>query len=327
MIMAIKKLKKVKRPIDPLVPDASIAKKYIGRMFGKYSEFDIYQRAMETATNILIEGPTGPGKTMSVMAFAAKEGLRFVDVPCNAGIDATQLFGKYIPDEDNGGFKWVDGSVTRIVREGGGLLVNEVNFMPERVSTVLFSLFDGRRYIKLLDHEDEVIRAHRPNCWCDEDEDECREKWVMIWADMNPEYEGTRSLNKAFRNRFGIQLHWDYDPAVEKKLVVAIPLLDIAKKLRGQVDSIFTPVSTNMLIEFEQMVDLFDLSFAINNFCQHFHTDERNAVKTLFDAQYSELELAYQEAAAGDIDDEDDDDDDDEDNLDPNVVFGDWASD
>lgn len=298
--------KKQKR--DSLVPDISIAERYQGRKFGNFTEFDIYQRAMDSAVNILIEGPTGPGKTMSVMAFAAKNGLRFVDIPCNAGIDATQLFGKYIPDEENGGFKWVDGDVTRIVREGGVLLVNEVNFMPERVSTVLFGLFDSRRYIKLLDHESEIVRAHRPNCWCDLDEDECRSKWLLVVADMNPDYAGTRPLNAAFRNRFGIQLYWDYDPDVEAKLVHSGILLDIAKNLRSMHgQSIWTPLSTNMLMEFERMREMFDMDFAIENFVQHFDSTERNAVREVFKSRRVELDQSYAPDTEDDMDDDEDD--------------------
>jgi MoxR-like ATPase len=36
---------------------------------------------------------------------------------------------------------------------------------------------------------------------------------------MNPDYIGTTPLNYAFRNRFDIQIPWDYDDAVEEKLI------------------------------------------------------------------------------------------------------------
>lgn len=255
---------------DAAIPGKEFLKSYISRkVSGKNSEFDIFQYARTAKKNVLIEGPTGPGKTSAVMAFAAKYERPFYAVPSNIGIEPSQLFGKFIPDGE-GGFKWVDGPVTKIVRGGGVLLINEVNFIPERVATVLFGLLDKRRQISLLDHEAETIDAHED---------------LLIVADMNPEYEGTRPLNKAFRNRFGIQLWWDYDPAVEKKLVKSESLRNFAVSVRDEAakGTYETPISTNMLMEFEDIALGVDMDFAKMNFINHFTPDERGAIKVLLD--------------------------------------------
>lgn len=256
--------------MDATVPPKEFLDSYISRkVSGKLSEFDIFQYARESKQNVLIEGPTGPGKTSAVMAYAAKAKRPFYAVPSNIGIEPSQLFGKFIPDGE-GGFKWVDGPVTKIVREGGVLLINEVNFIPERVATVLFGLLDKRRQISLLDHEAETIDAHED---------------LLIVADMNPEYEGTRPLNKAFRNRFAVQLWWDYDPAVEKKLIKSESLRGFAGQVRDEAakGTYETPISTNMLMEFERIALGLDLDFAKMNFINHFASDERGAIKVLLD--------------------------------------------
>lgn len=270
------KKSEVSKPGMAMVPPQSFLKDYISRDIAGQSEFDIFQTARDYAWNVLIEGPTGPGKTSAVMAFAAKEDRPFYAIPSNIGIEPSQLFGKYIPD-GQGGFEWVDGPVTWLVRNGGVLLINEVNFMPERVATVLFGLLDKRRQIMLLDHKSEVIDAHED---------------LLIVADMNPDYSGTRPLNAAFRNRFSIQLWWDYDPAVEASLLTSKTLQDMAKLLRDDFakGAYSTPISTNMLQEFEDVAVTIGLDFAIMNFVNHFPAEERGAVKVVVDTHKDSLD-------------------------------------
>lgn len=272
------------------VPDMRFARGYQHRKVNGVEDFTIYDTAMANTLNVLLEGPTGPGKTRCSLAYAAERGLLFYSVPSNVGVEPSQLFGKFVPNAA-GGWTWADGGVTAVIRNGGLLLINEINFMPERVATVLFGLLDIRREIVLLDHHGEVVRAHTPGanqaCWCSDGID-CT-KGVLIVADMNPEYEGTRPLNKALRNRFAVQLDWDYDRDVESMLVKSQVLLDLAYKMRGQ-DTYETPIATNMLQEFERLVKLFGLDFAIGNFIQHFTLDERASVMEVFRVERQRLE-------------------------------------
>lgn len=261
------------------VPSGVLAR-YIRRTVdGNVPDFDVLKVALRRKQNVLIEGPTGPGKTMFVRAFAELMDMPFYAIPSNGGAEPSQLFGKYIPNDaapesdDNGlpfhiAFVWVDGPVTEIVRHGGVLLINEANFMPERLSTTLFGLTDDRRHIALLDHKGEIVQAH-PD--------------TLIVADMNPDYEGTRRLNKAFRNRFAHQLVWDYDPAVEAQLVKAPALLTMATDLRLQhkKQALSTPTTTNALMEFELNVTDLGIDYAMVNFANRYTEQERSAVLTV----------------------------------------------
>ena len=266
-------------PSDRLasIPPQEFFDSYIGRDVAPgVSDFATFEFAAQEKMNVLIEGPTGPGKTSAVMAYAAKEQKAFYAIPSNIGIEPSQLFGKFIPDATSGGFKWVDGPVTDIVRHGGVLLLNEVNFIPERVATVLFGLLDKRRQITLLDHEAETIDAHDD---------------LLIVADMNPDYEGTRPLNKAFRNRFAVQVWWDYDSKVEAQLVKCSALRDMANQFRKEqkAGTYETPCSTNMLMEFERIFPKLGFEFSKSNFINHFASDERQAAGVVVEAHKANI--------------------------------------
>jgi len=215
---------------------------------------------------VLIEGGAGSGKTMSVIAYASARNYRYFNVSSNAGIDPSQLFGRWIPREDGHGYRWQDGAVTLLVRYGGVLLLNEVNFMPERIMTVLYSLLDDRREIQLLDNGGEVIKAH-PD--------------LLIVADMNAGYRGTHELSQANNDRWKIKLEFPYDKRIEGKLIKSKSLLELAGKLRDQYDreEISTPISTRGLVAFQKNAVGLGLNLAIDSYVNGFDKDERGAVR------------------------------------------------
>jgi MoxR-like ATPase len=254
------------------VPDSKWSKEYINRNFeDNKSDFDIYDYALENDLNVLIEGGAGSGKTMSVIAYASNRGKRYFNVSSNAGIDPSQLFGRWIPKDDGQGYRWQDGAVTLLVRYGGVLLLNEVNFMPERIMTVLYSLLDDRREIQLLDNGGEVIKAH-PD--------------LLVVADMNAGYRGTHELSQANNDRWKIKLEFPYDSKIEGKLIKSKSLLELANKLRDQYDreEILTPVSTRGLVAFQKNALGLGLNLAITCYVNGFDKDERSAVRMSIEA-------------------------------------------
>lgn len=241
---------------------------YINRTIHGKLDFDILDTAMLRKMNVKIEGPTGTGKTSLAMAWAAYRDLPFYSVSSSSGTEGSQLNGRIIPDENNpGGFIWQDGPITDIMRHGGVILLNEVTFLPERFTTHFFGMLDKRREVALLDHRGEVISA--PDNF-------------LVIADHNPTtYRGSRAMNEAFENRFPIKLFFDYDPVIEAQLIVSDHLREMAGQIRVQVNEgiIDTPVSTNMLMEFETLAVELNLDFAMDNFANAFATDSREAIK------------------------------------------------
>jgi hypothetical protein len=250
------------------VPRKLLADRYVHRKIWGQEDFAVYDHARSNSINVLIYGPTGPGKTTSVEAWCAARGLRMATISGNASMEPSQMTGKFVSDGE-GAFMWIDGPVTDVVRNGGVLLLDEVNFISPKIYTNLYSLTDGRRSITLLDHHGETIEAH-PD--------------LTIFATMNPDYIGTTPLNFAFRNRFDIQIPWDYDDNVEEKLVTSKALRTLMKQLRTEANKgqYETPISTNMGMEFIELVGTLGYEFASENFIAHFGSDEQASVRMVF---------------------------------------------
>ena len=259
------------------VPEPSLADRYVHRSIHGVEDFQLLDYARSSHQNVLLQGDTGSGKTMVGAAYAAAKGDWYYSLPCDVSIDPTALFGKMGLSEKAGTFEWVDGPVTQIVRTGGVLNISEINFMPPKIAASLYPLLDGRRYVPLLGHKGEVVHAH-PR--------------LLVVADMNPNYRGTIELNDAFRNRFPIKVAWGYDLAVEERLVKSAELREIVRKLRAMGTEIATPVSTNLLMEFERMaVDpALTFDFAVANFIMAFRSNERDAVRNVLDMSLSKVQ-------------------------------------
>lgn len=248
------------------VPDKKYAESYIHRHIDGVMDWDILDRALADNVNVLIEGEAGSGKTICVQSYASARNMRYFNVSNNNSTEPSELFGQWIPTPE-GKYKWQDGAVTQLVRNGGVLLLNEVRFLPERISTVLFSLLDYRREIQLMGNGGEVVKAH-PD--------------LLIVADMNDlKYRGGRELNQAFADRFGIKLEFPYDKGIEKKLIKHDSVLTLADQLRQQYEKeeLSNPISTRGLVDFVANANRFGLDFAITSFVNGFNKDERGGVR------------------------------------------------
>lgn len=265
-----------------LVPEKVFADDYVSRkVFGVW-DVDLLRYSKAARNNVLLFGPTGPGKTSLILAYAARERLPLVTVQCNGAVDPNTFWGGLAFDENGSLMGWQDSEITQVIRHGGILYLDEVNFLPPKVAAVFHGLMDKRRQITIPEKGNEVIKAH-PD--------------LQIVAAYNPDYEGTKPLNAAFKNRFKVKVEFDYDEAVEKDLVCIPVMLEIARKLRsahkaGELD---TPVSTNMLIEFEELAVDLGYDFAVGNFLNAFAAEERQAVTEAFDMFTTEIRKQVKE--------------------------------
>lgn len=269
-----------------LIPDTLFAEEYVSRMVHGIRDIDLLRYAKAARNNLMLFGPTGPGKTSLVLAYAATDQIPLVTAQCNGAIDPATFWGGYEMTED-GRLAWLDSEITKVIREGGIVYLDEVNFLPPKVAATFHGLLDKRRQITVLEHHNEVIKAH-PD--------------TQVVCAYNPDYEGTRPLNAAFKNRFKIKVRFDYDEAVERELICLPVMLQLASKLRlsHKAGDLETPVSTNMLIEFEELAVDLGYGFAVDNFLNAFGDDERQSVTEAFDlfSDQIKIELQTMEALA-----------------------------
>ena len=251
---------------------------YVPRKFANgLTEEQIYAYALKAQKNVSVQGHAGTGKTTSFMTFASKHGLEFGSMSCNAGVEPSQFFGRFVPNAE-GKLEWRDGLFTHFFRHGGVLVIDEANFLPQKIASVLHGVLDDRRVLTLLEHEGEVITAH-PN--------------LLIAMCYNDGYKGTSKFNEAFADRFWIKLNFEYDINIEKKFIPSSTLLDLAKSMRDDaIAGVYeTPVSTRLLKQFVDLAQNLSYDFAVENFVNSFRDDERSSVKLLLDSQRHNLEL------------------------------------
>ena len=188
-------------------------------------ECEVFRRAYELRAPLLLKGPTGCGKSRLVEHMAATLGRPLVTVACHDDTSAVDLLGRYLLD--GGETVWQDGPVTRAVREGAILYLDEFAEARSDVVVVLHPLTDHRRSL-FVERHDEALAAP----------DE-----FMLVASYNPGYQhGLKELKPSTRQRF-VALAFDYPaPDVETEIVVresgvepglARKLVALATKLRG----------------------------------------------------------------------------------------------
>ena len=146
---------------------------------------------------------------------AAKAERPLVTVACHDDTTATDLLGRHLVE--GGDTVWQDGPLTRAIRQGAILYLDEIVEAREDVVVVLHSLADHRRQI-YLDRLNETLTAPAE---------------FMLVISFNPGYQrGFKELKPATRQRF-VGLSFQYpEPAVEAEIVAQESGIDLAMAKR-----------------------------------------------------------------------------------------------
>src|SRR5690606_31852697 len=133
---------------------------------------------------------------------AARLGRPLYTVACHDDLTAADLTGRYLLK--GGDTVWTDGPLTRAVREGAILYLDEVVEARKDVTVVLHPLTDDRRILPL-ERTGETLEA--PDSF-------------MLVVSYNPGYQNVlKSLKPSTRQRF-IAVEFDYpEPEVEAGIV------------------------------------------------------------------------------------------------------------
>ena len=188
-------------------------------------ECDVFAAAAAHRLPVLLKGPTGCGKTRFVAHMAARLGRPLYTVACHDDLSAADLIGRYLLK--GGETVWVDGPLTRAVREGAICYLDEVVEARKDVTVVLHPLTDDRRILPI-DRTGEELEAH-PD--------------FLLVASYNPGYQNIlKTLKPSTRQRF-VSLEFTF-PRPEHEIPVVAresglpeaqvqPLVRLAGKLRA----------------------------------------------------------------------------------------------
>ena len=211
------------------------------------NEVAVFEHTYAAHLALLLKGPTGCGKSRFVEAMAARIGRPLVTVACNDETSAADLVGRWLVK--GGDTIWQDGPVTRAVRTGAILYLDEIAEAREDVIVVLHPLSDYRRRL-YVDRNDEELHAG---------------PGFMMVVSFNPGYRrGLKELKPSTRQRF-VALEFGYPPAeVEAEIVqaesgvaagVARGLVGYAVKVRLLEElALAETVSTRLLVTAGQLI-------------------------------------------------------------------------
>lgn len=111
------------------------------------NEIDIFTAAFNQKLPLMLKGPTGCGKTRLVEYMAHKLQVPLVTVACHEDITAGDLVGRYLLS--GGETVWVDGPLTRAVKQGGICYLDEVVEARSDTTVVIHPLADHRRELNI----------------------------------------------------------------------------------------------------------------------------------------------------------------------------------
>ncbi|HND84464.1 MAG TPA: CbbQ/NirQ/NorQ/GpvN family protein [Pseudobdellovibrionaceae bacterium] len=210
------------------------------------NELSVFEVCFKNKLPLLLKGPTGCGKSQLVSHMAEKLGRPLIKVACNEDTSSADLLGRFlIKGADT---IWQDGPVSRAVREGAILYLDEVAEAREDVIVALHPLTDHRRQL-YLDRTNEELTA-APGFMC--------------VASFNPGYQrGFKELKPSTRQRF-VTLALNYPQAeIESEIVAQVTgielktaklLVQLAHKIRSQSHlDLRETISTRLLVHTAQL--------------------------------------------------------------------------
>jgi cobaltochelatase CobS len=187
-----------------------------------------------TGKNTYISGPSGCGKTVMVEQLHARMGRPLLRANMNGDMTAAKFIGSMRVKTGIGTY-YQHGMLPQAMKAGITLLLDEVDYTPPQIATVLNPVLEGGRRI-YLEEADEVIHAAPGFCIVATGNTSGK-------GDSNANYTGTEILNTAFLDRFGVKLNATYLPADQE-----VDLL--LRSAKGAL----SPEETRAVVKFANMV-------------------------------------------------------------------------
>ena len=166
------------------------------------NEVEVFRAAYRQKLPLMLKGPTGCGKTRFVEHMAHSLGLPLISVACHEDITAADLVGRYLLT--GGDTVWVDGPLTRAVRQGAICYLDEIVEARADTTVVIHPLADHRRELNI-ERLGESMRA--PDSF-------------MLVVSYNPGYQSVlKDLKQSTRQRM-VGIEMAYPPAAKEIEIV-----------------------------------------------------------------------------------------------------------
>ncbi len=210
-------------------------------------EIQVFEQSFYNRIPFLLKGPTGTGKSRFIEYMAYKLEKELITVSCHEETSSTDLIGRYIIKGAE--TIWLDGPLTRAVKEGAIIYLDEIAEARPDVIVAIHPLTDHRREL-FIDKLGEVIKAH-PD--------------FMLVASFNPGYQrGFKELKPSTRQRF-VAISFNYpEDKMEAEIIInetgidsgiAKKLVNIGNKIRNLTELGLTEtVSTRLLIDAAKLI-------------------------------------------------------------------------
>ena len=178
-------------------------------------EMEMFEAAYRQHIPVLLKGPTGCGKTRFVEYMAWKLGrtltvlkdnkdgqpvaegqvrVPLVTIACHEDLTASDLVGRYLLDAN--GTRWIDGPMTRAVKTGAILYLDEIVEARKDTTVLIHPLTDHRRILPV-EKTGSIIEA---------------DDRFLLCISYNPHYQSAlKDLKHSTRQRF-MSLEFDYPP-------------------------------------------------------------------------------------------------------------------
>ncbi len=210
-------------------------------------EIDVFEHAYKNKIPFLLKGPTGTGKSRFIEFIASKLQRNLITIACHEETSSTDLVGRFIIKGSEA--IWIDGPLTKAVKEGAIIYLDEIAEARPDVIVAIHSLTDHRREL-YIDKLGETIKAHKD---------------FMLVASFNPGYQkGFKELKPSTKQRF-VSMSFAYpDEKTEIEILVnetqvekstAKKLVNIAQKIRNLTELGLTEtVSTRLLVDAAKLI-------------------------------------------------------------------------
>ena len=166
------------------------------------NEEQVFKAAFRQGMSVVLKGPTGCGKTRFVEAMAHDLGRPLITVACHDDLTTADLVGRFLLR--GGETEWVDGPLTRAVREGAICYLDEVVEARQDTTVVIHPLADHRRQLPI---ERLGLSLDAAPGFC-------------LVVSYNPGYQSVlKDLKQSTRQRF-VALEFNYPkPELEKEII------------------------------------------------------------------------------------------------------------